>query len=452
MGLRRARFRRACAVRARLDFRQLPRRFGRHRLELRLLRRQPLALDDRLARRRLAPRDLVADLRRAPVALHRLRARRLHLQPQAVDFALRVVEGGLRLRERILRGREPLFQELRLLRERLHLQRDFLQLEPGVRDLASVALGEHPVFRDALGVDADDLVRAPVRAVCRRLFLRELLQALFQLVDFAVQLLLRGFGGGHRLARLRNRRLDFLAVRRVLFQRLVELVDLLLGHVDVEPAQLVAEFLVLLRLADLPLQRADLPLHLPQDVRLAQQVLLGLLDLPQRLLAVRLELGDARRLLEHRAAVLGLGREDRVDLALRHHRIRACADARAHEEVLDVLQAARLLVDEVFARAVAVDAPRDRDLVVVGAELLFAVGEGDGDFREAERLARVGAVEDDVHQLRASERGRALFAQHPADGVGNVRFSAPVGPDDGDQPRFKRQPRLVREALEPDDV
>ena len=63
------------------------------------------------------------------------------------------------------------------------------------------------------------------------------------------------------------------------------------------------KLLVPLRLADLTLQGADLALHLLEDVGFAQEVLLGLLDLPQGLLAVGLELRDSRRLLEHTAAV-----------------------------------------------------------------------------------------------------------------------------------------------------
>ncbi len=78
--------------------------------------------------------------------------------------------------------------------------------------------------------------------------------------------------------------------------------------VDIEPAQLVAHLLIALGLAHLTLQRANLPLHFAQDIGLAQEVLLGLLDFAQGVLAVGLELGDAGGLFEYGAAVLGLGR------------------------------------------------------------------------------------------------------------------------------------------------
>ena len=267
-----------------------------------------------------------------------------------------------------------------------------------------------------------------------------------------VDLLARALGRVDGDRRLLDRLLGFALVLRVHFQREVECLDLALADVDVEPAQLVAQLLVLLGLADLALERADLALHLAEDVRLAEEVLLGLLDLAQGFLAVGLELRDAGGLLEDGAAVLGLRGEDLVDLALRHDGVGGRADARAHEEALDVLQAAAGFVDEVFAGAVAVDAAGDGDLVVLGAEFLLAVGEGDRDLREAEGLARVGAVEDDVDELRAADGGGALFAEHPADRVGDVRLAAAVRADNGDHARLEGEAGLVRKGLETDDV
>ena len=120
--------------------------------------------------------------------------------------------------------------------------------------------------------------------------------------------------------------------------------------------------------------------------------------------------------------------------------------------MLYVLKAAGLLVDEIFARTVAINAARDRNFVVIGAELLLAVGEGDRNFSETEGLTRIGTVKNDIDELRAAQRGRALFAEHPTDGVGNVGLTAAVRPDDGDKPRLERQPRLVGEALEADHI
>ena len=163
-------------------------------------------------------------------------------------------------------------------------------------------------------------------------------------MHLGVELLLATLRLGYCARRLFNRLVDVAPVRRILHELLVEGVYLLLRDVDVEDTQLVVKLLVLLRLADLTLERADLALHLLEDVGFAQEVLLGLLDLPQGFLAIGLELRDSRRLLEHAAAVFRLGRENRVDLALGHDGVRRRADAGAHQEVLNVPEAARLLV------------------------------------------------------------------------------------------------------------
>ena len=214
-----------------------------------------------------------------------------------------------------------------------------------------------------------------------------------------MDLLRAALGGVHLGGEVDDRLVRFALLLGIALEREVEILEFPLAEEDVEPAQLLVQFLVALGLAYLTLEGADLTLHLAQDVRLALEVLLGLVDLAHRLLAIGLELRDAGRLLEHRAAVLGLRRENRVDLALRHHGVGRRADARAHEEALDVLQAAAHLVEEVLALAGTVDATRDRDLMVLGAEFLLAVGEGDGHLGEAERLARVRAVEHHVHEL-----------------------------------------------------
>jgi hypothetical protein len=95
-----------------------------------------------------------------------------------------------------------------------------------------------------------------------------------------------------------------------------------------------------------------------------RRVLPGLLELLLGRLFLGLELGDAGRLLDDRAAVGGTRRHDLADAALLDDRVRLGADAGAEEEVGHVAQPARLLVDEVVRRAVAEQAPRDGDLGV----------------------------------------------------------------------------------------
>ena len=52
-------------------------------------------------------------------------------------------------------------------------------------------------------------------------------------------------------------------------------------------------------------------------------------------------------------------------------------------------------------------------------------------FRRSSRLARVAPGEDDVLHPVATQAFRALFPQHPRDGVDDVALAATVGTDDG---------------------
>ena len=97
---------------------------------------------------------------------------------------------------------------------------------------------------------------------------------------------------------------------------------------------------------------------------------------------------------------------------------------------------------------VAVHATHDLDLVKLAPELLFTVGEVQRHFADLRGLARVGALENDVLHLAAAEGLGALLTQHPADGIGDVRFAAAVGPDHRGHAGFKLEGGGIGEGLE----
>ena len=222
--------------------------------------------------------------------------------------------------------------------------------------------------------------------------------------------------------------------------------------VAVEDLKVGLQRLIAPRLAGLALQRADLALHLFDDVADAKQVRLGRLQLPHRLFLLAFVFRDAGRFFEHRAPVFRAGAEDQVDLALLHDRVGAAADAGIGEERLDIAQPADRLVEEILGVAVAKDAPGDAHLVPVDAELLLAVGEGQRDFGKADRLARIRAAENDVGHFAAAQRFGRLLAEHPADGIEDVGFAAAVRPDDGGDAFVEIEDRFVGERLEADEL
>src|SRR5579875_2131 len=198
----------------------------------------------------------------------------------------------------------------------------------------------------------------------------------------------------------------------------------------------------------LVVELGDTPLELGDQIAHANRVLLGLLEPAQRLGLARQEAPDPRRLLEQPAPLRRLRGEDRVDLSLRNDRIGTVTQPRPAEQIDDVAQAHGVAVDEVFALAGAVGAARDLYFVEIERQLTVAVVERHRDFGHAERLARRVAREDHVFEPLRAQAPRALFAQHPANRVDEVRFSRTVRPDHGRNTGLELDGRLLGERFE----
>src|SRR5262249_53518847 len=70
-------------------------------------------------------------------------------------------------------------------------------------------------------------------------------------------------------------------------------------------------------------------------------------------------------------------------------------------------------------------------------------------FGHSSGLAIASSREDDVFHARATQRLGGLFAQHPRNRVGNIRFPAAIGADDGsDAVSMELEFRAVAERLE----
>src|SRR6185503_2756275 len=139
------------------------------------------------------------------------------------------------------------------------------------------------------------------------------------------------------------------------------------GHeAEVQLAQFALQAMILLRAPRLPLEEGHLPLDLAQHVLDTQEVLsrAGHLALGRELAAA--EARRARRLLDERAHVLGLGVHQLVDAPLLDDGVRLRADAGSEEQLGDVLQAAGRPVDEVLGITRAAVTARAQDIARAG--------------------------------------------------------------------------------------
>ena len=140
-------------------------------------------------------------------------------------------------------------------------------------------------------------------------------------------------------------------------------------------------------------------------------------------------------------------------MALSQNAVTRPANTRAHEQLLYVLKPAWCAVQKIFAAAVTKNSARQRHFVIRNfnarrLQTFFAdAAKRERDFAHAHRLATVGAVEDHVGHFAAAQCLGRLFAEHPADGIGDVGFATTVWSNNGGNTGLKIQRRLVREGL-----
>ena len=213
--------------------------------------------------------------------------------------------------------------------------------------------------------------------------------------------------------------------------------------VRIEDLQIREQRLISPRLAGLTLQRTDLALDLFDDVTDAQKIRFRRFEFAQRFALLRFVFCNSGRFFKNGAAIFRTRAEDQIDLALLHHRIGAARHAGIGKKILNVAQPAQCLVEKIFGIAVAINAARHAHVVPVDSELSRAIGEGERDFGKAERLARVGSVENDVGHFAAAKRFGGLFAEHPAHRIEQIGFAAAIRADDCGNAFVEIEKRLI---------
>ncbi len=202
------------------------------------------------------------------------------------------------------------------------------------------------------------------------------------------------------------------------------------------------------------MKRADLALHFADGLRDFTQVDFGLVELAQGLFLLSLEAGDPGGFLENHTAVFGAAAQYLSDMALSHDAVAGPAYARSHEKLLDILQAAGCLIEEILAGAIPENPARHRHFIKKNLQigrpelLLIHIADREGDLRHGERTAGLGAVKNNISHLSAAERLGGLLSQNPADGIGYVGFAAAVGTDNSGDARREVQACLICKGFE----
>src|SRR5579884_1884554 len=219
-------------------------------------------------------------------------------------------------------------------------------------------------------------------------------------------------------------------------------------QLDTELLQALRVFLIALRLGRLQFDAAQLLFDFIENVAQASYVLLDALQAAQRFDFLGFEAADAGGFLKDGAAVLGRGLQEDIDAALLDDAIGVAAGATAQKEVLNILQAADLIVDEVLAFTATVDAASDLHFLGRCGQGAAAVVEGHGDFGDAQAAPRCRAIENHIRHFAAAQALGALLAQHPTHAVYDVAFAAAIGADDTCDARCKVERRFVGERFE----
>ncbi len=157
-------------------------------------------------------------------------------------------------------------------------------------------------------------------------------------------------------------------------------------------AQLVAHFVAQLGIAlgfgGLTLQRVHLPRDFVEDVVDARQVLLGVGKPGLGEALASLELGDAGGFFDDVAAIRGLAAQNLPDASLLDERVGLWAEAGAHEDVLDIAQAAELAVELILAFPGSEQPPGDDNLAFAVVRLKFTPANLKHDLRSAYACVR----------------------------------------------------------------
>ena len=192
------------------------------------------------------------------------------------------------------------------------------------------------------------------------------------------------------------------------------------------------DFAITDRLPRLFLQAIDLSRQLPDHVLDTGKIGFGGLETQFGLMAAGMKPGDAGGVLQHPAALFGLGLNDLADLALMNQRRRARAGSGVGEQDLHVAGADVAAVDAVDRARLALDPSRDlQDLPVIDRRRRGSIGIVDRHhhFGVVARGTAAGTGEDHRVHIGGPQRFVRGLAHRPAQCLHQVRLAAAVRAD-----------------------
>ena len=198
----------------------------------------------------------------------------------------------------------------------------------------------------------------------------------------------------------------------------------------------------------LTFERAELAADFAEEVLQAQEVGLRGVEPALRLLLALAVLEHAGGFLDDPSTILGTSVEHGVDLTLADDDVLLAADAGVGEQLLDIEETTRHVVDGVLAVAAAEQRAPDGDLGELDRQDPGRVVDRQADLGPSERWSARRAGEDDVVHLLAAHRRRRLGAEYPGDGVDDVRLAGTVGADDDRDTGLELEGRGLGEGFE----
>ena len=227
----------------------------------------------------------------------------------------------------------------------------------------------------------------------------------------------------------------------------MQLRELMHPHGNLPTAQFIAQDQIAAGFLRLVAQRLHLQLQFGDFIVDTQQVFLRALELAFAVLLAVTELGNARRLFKHAAALGAFHAKQLVDLALADDGITLMAQARVHKQLVHVAQPHSLTVDVIFTFAAAVIASGHGDFAFFHGENAAGIINDQCDLGKPYLGALLRSAENHVLHFAATQSAGALLPHNPANSIGNIGLAAAVGTNDGSDILGEIQNGFVRERL-----